>query len=170
MAANQEQSQTDLLVKEMGFARAEAAMAIADCDGNVELAIEKLLAGNYSLPSYAETVQDAVVSSDDVNLKWDPDRADHRQESTGPKNDYGFDTNPPPYTKVCLETELSSWEIKSPATFCKLDSSYRRNGGDAFARCSTCFDEIYESEKSGMTNKAVKDGIRVCYYGYKRVF
>ena len=159
MAANSDQEGIDILVKEMGFARAEAAMAIADCNGNIELAVEKLLAGEYAPPPYSDIEQDStVLSCNDVTLECN---TSPRPEKASHGTDFGVDSNPPPYTKVCLQSELSSWEIKSSATFCKLDSSYSRSGGGSFARCSTCFDEIFENEKSGASNKAVKDGIRV---------
>lgn len=164
MAASAKQNQIDVLVNEMGFARAEAAMAISDCDGNLQLAIDKLLAGEYAPPPYTDTEKDStlVVSSRDISLDIDPGSSKQNQEKTALQNGYGLESNPPPYTKICLESELNNWEDRSTATFCKLDSTFSRTGGGSFARCSTCFDEIFENEKSGASNKAVKDGIRVC--------
>ena len=169
MAASLTQAGMDVLVKEMGFARSEATMAISDCNGNIELAVEKLLAGEYAPPPYSDVQKDlsAAVKCDDITIAcgstFRPVEVESEKKMNG-KSDSGIYANPPPYTKVCLQSELSSWEIQSQATFCDLDSSYSRIGGGCFARCSTCFDEIFENEKSGASNKAVKDGIRVCVF------
>ena len=167
MAASQRSDAVDVLVREMGFARSEATMAFADCNGNMELAVEKLLAGEYAPPPYSDVQEDSAsgLNCDDVKISYDSTvRPTFGHEKGMHGIDFGVDANPPPYTKVCLQSELNSWEIKSQATFCNLNSSYSRVGGGSFARCSTCFDEIFENEKSGASNKAVRDGIRVCVF------
>jgi len=168
MAAVATQDSVDVLVKEMGFARGEAMMAIADCNGNIELAVENLLTGKYAPPPYSdiENERSTILNCDDVAISLAPG---NRPQMVGSKkisheNYFGIDANPPPYTKVCLKSELDNWEVQSKATFCSLDSSYSRVGGGSFARCSTCFDEIFEKEKSGLSNKAVKDGFRNYHY------
>lgn len=45
------------LVNEMGFDKAEASMALSDSQGDLNQAIEKLLAGEYAPPPYSENQQ-----------------------------------------------------------------------------------------------------------------
>ena len=155
----------DVLVNEMGFSRVEASMALSECNGNVEQAIEKLVAGAYAPPPYSEinqTVSAAsektsptFVSPDLINLDIEPMKQDLANKGIV------FDSNPPPYSQVSLQAELNAWEDKSSADFFELGGMYNRSGGVSVGRCSSCFDEIFENEKAGLTNKAVKDGIRV---------
>jgi len=49
----------DKLVKDMGFNRAEATMALNDASGNMERAVDKLLNGDYAPPPYTPTNEPA---------------------------------------------------------------------------------------------------------------
>eukprot|EP00795_Rhopilema_esculentum_P000803 gene803-10539_t len=166
MAADNKGS-LDVLVNELGFSRVEASMALSECNGNMEQAIEKLIAGAYAPPPYSEINQTASASSekqsssptfvspDFINVDIEPMKQDLANKGIV------FDTNPPPYSQVSLQAELNAWEDKSSADFFELGGMYNRSGGVSVGRCSSCFDEIFENEKAGLTNKAVKDGIRV---------
>eukprot|EP00112_Aurelia_sp_Birch-Aquarium-sp1_P025109 Seg82.1 transcript_id=Seg82.1/GoldUCD/mRNA.D3Y31 product="hypothetical protein" protein_id=Seg82.1/GoldUCD/D3Y31 len=151
-----------LRLNEMGFARSEAIMALSESNGNLEMAINKLVAGNCAPPPYSEISNDKVLNSAAEPRPSRP--SDIFSTITDDKSNlpskYGLEvnSNPPPYTKVCLEMELKDWETNCPANFFKPAGS----SSDSFQRCSTCFDEIFEDEKlSNSSNRAVKDGIRV---------
>ena len=155
-----------LLTNEMGFVRSEAIMALLESNGNLEMAINKLLAGNCAPPPYSEISHDKVLNvaeEPSIIRPYDifPTIAENIDEKSNLPSKYGLEvnSNPPPYTKVCLEMELKDWETKCPANFFKPGFS-----SGSSLRCSTCFDEIFENEKlSDSSNRAVKDGIRVIF-------
>lgn len=156
--ASEEDAQIEILVREMGFAQSEAAMALRDCHGNIESAIDKLTSGIYSPPPYAEIGKDRQLQVGLPSKSIPGDNSKTNNSSLYPP--LYPDSHPPPYTKASLETEIKVWENDCPATFFKLDKSF---GSAKEMRCSSCFDVIYDGhEKSGMANKAVKDGPRVC--------
>ena len=162
MANGNNNNDLALLINEMGFTRNEAIMALSESNGNLEMAINNILAGNCAPPAYSEISNDKVLNAaDEPSRPYDvfPTFAENNydQSKLPSKNGLGINTNPPPYTKVCLEMELKDWETNCPANFFKpsLPSC-------SSLRCSTCFDEIFENEKlSDSSNRAVKDGIRV---------
>ncbi len=145
------------LVNEMGFPRSEAIMALTDCNGNIELSVQKLIEGEYAPPPYTELSKSETepVYANLLELGPMPNKSGSQSNDNSK-----YELKLPPYSRVCLKDELKSWENESSADFFKLEKV--NPSKKAEMRCSSCFDEIIEMDKSGPFNKAVKDGMRVC--------
>lgn len=63
MDVSKSSSDVNKLVKEMGFSKAEATMALTDSRGDLNQAIEKLLAGEYEPPPYSENQEQQTVGN-----------------------------------------------------------------------------------------------------------
>ena len=165
------------LVCEFGFDRVEAKLALNNTNGNLELAIERLLSGQYAPPPYDEppsikafSVSDPSFGSKVKSLlpgrkkQQQPYYEDHptapgfNEISKQAENQLLPPENqclPPPYEKVVKLDSIQKWEREAQVIFFNENAAagYSFQNPLYNERCCSCFNELQNRETAEQHGK-----------------
>lgn len=162
------------LVCEFGFGQIEAKLALNDTNGNLELAIDRLLNGQYAPPPYDEphSIKTFPISDPPTDSSSFGSRVKSFPPGTKTNQPYyedhltapGFNEIskqaenqclPPPYEKVVKLDSIQKWESEAQVIFFNENAAASSSFQNPLynERCCSCFNELQNQQTAQQHGK-----------------
>ena len=186
---SEEQRKIDRLVHEMGFNTMEAKMALQDTNGDIDMAVNKLMNGEYSPPPYSsssasaepqhDAKQDAIkkqsaipklISDITHRQKFDIPKYEEHPSAPSildigtkpPGNEVGIESLPPPYEKIEKLSRIRLWEQESNVKHLNDDLSSISSADVSLwcrERCEVCFSKFLKGDDAADVKKLMQENL-----------